>query len=203
MRSVLRVAALTVLVLSVFAATGRAEAQVSTGSSPKSMNLRVSPILLLIGMIELNLDVAMNDQWTVGPELNFWRFTVNSSNSSFDDEFSLSAFALGVRANWYQNGVFSEGLYVGPYAKYVNVKVETEDSAGNDISGQASGLGLGCLVGYGWFWDSFNIKLGGGLALPLGTSNVEVKDSSGTTTEEVKTSRTGSLAAEFTLGWTF
>lgn len=59
---------------------------------------------------------------------------------------------------------------------------------------------LAVLVGYGWFWDSFNMMLGGGAAVPFGESKVEVTDPNGVKTE--KDVRSG-LAIEFSLGWTF
>jgi hypothetical protein len=96
----------------------------------------------------------------------------------------------------------ADGLYVSPQFAFSNAKVSATDSLGNSAEGEASSLIVSGLVGYGWFWDSFNIHLGGGLALPVGTSKVKVKNSDGTE-ESVDFSRTGRLALEFNLGWTF
>lgn len=100
------------------------------------------------------------------------------------------------------NGVYTDGLYVSPQFAFSNAKVSATDSLGNSAEGEASSLIVSGLVGYGWFWDSFNIHLGGGLGLPVGASKVKVKNSDGTE-ESVDFSRTGRLALEFNLGWTF
>jgi hypothetical protein len=124
------------------------------------------------------------------------------SSGSFTGDYDIKAFAIGGRANWYANGVYTDGLYVSPQFAFSNAKVSATDSLGNSAEGEASSLIVSGLVGYGWFWDSFNIHLGGGLALPVGTSKVKVKNSDGTE-ESVDFSRTGRLALEFNLGWTF
>lgn len=163
-------------------------------------NFRFSPLALLIGAVDLNFDMQVSPDWTVGPSVTFWKFELNSTGS-FTEKYTVSAFAFGARGNWFKNGVYTDGLYVGPALQSAKVKVETRDSIGA-VSAEANVLLASCLVGYGWFWDSFNMMLGGGLAVGLGGSDVTVTDSSGNTTT-VKARQTGGLALEYSLGWTF
>lgn len=174
-------------------------ASASHAEHSDDMNFRFNPLGLVIGAIGVNFDIAVTDDWTVGPEGLYWHLKFDN-NSSFND-FEISAFSVGARANWFKNGVFTDGLYVGPSVKYFSIKATSTDATTYlDREGTASALAAVCLVGYGWFWDSFNMMLGGGLSLPLGNNKVEVTDAAGVKREE---SVGGGFAAEFTLGWTF
>lgn len=155
-------------------------------------NVRFSPIGLLIGLINVEVDFKVNENWTMGPTLAFWNFSVGETGSNLFGT-DVSFFSLGGRANWYKNGIHTDGLYVGPSLSYNTVKLKS----GSD-SASASGLVASGLVGYGWFWESFNMHLGGGLSLPLGSLKAEVNG-------EEYAARGGSagLAIEYTLGWTF
>ena len=123
------------------------------------------------------------------------------SNSSFTSNYDISAYAFGARANWFKNGNYSDGLYVGPSLRYVNAQLSTTDVLGT-TTGSASAIFVGCLVGYGWFWNSFNMMLGGGFTQGLGDTKITITDSSGNKTD-VSTAASGGLALEYTLGWTF
>ncbi len=165
-----------------------------------NFNLRFGPIHALVGAVDLNFDIAVHPNWTIGPQFTYWHFTMNSTGS-FSSNYDINVIGGGVRASWFKNGVFTDGLYVGPSLTFNSVEVKTSDSSGS-VTGTATSIAASTLVGYGWFWDNFNIMLGGGLALPLGETKVKIKNSSGTD-DNVSYARTGSLALEFTLGWTF
>lgn len=163
----------------------------------ESFNLRLSPLSLLIGGISMNFDVAVGSNWTVGPEFSYLNFSMSSTAATTTDNFSIKAFGFGGRANWFKNGVFTDGLYFGPAVAFSSAEVRRGTS-----SASASLLVATALVGYGWFWESFNMMLGGGIGLPLGEATVKV--GSGASQEEVSVrGRLGSLAAEWTVGWTF
>jgi hypothetical protein len=162
-------------------------------------NFRFSPIGLLVGAITVNYDIAISDSWTLGPELEYWHFSL-SEDSDFLSDYSVTAYAVGARANWFMNGKYTDGLYVGPRIDYVNIKLTTTDFTG-DVTGTASTIVAGCLVGYGWFWNSFNQMLGIGASVGLGSTSVNITDSSGTSSS-VSTSVAG-LIGEYSLGWTF
>lgn len=198
---------LLVIGLLVFASTsafaqkrGGAPRAAAAPASPSShqMNLRFNPIGLAIGVFNFNFDYAIHPEWTVGPEVAYMNRTVGKESALIED-ITIKGFQIGVRANWHRNGVFNDGLYVGPSLHYASVTASTSDAAGK-VEGTANAILASGLVGYGWFWDSFNILLGGGITVPLGNAQVEVKDSAGTT---VKSNISSGAALEFSLGWAF
>ena len=187
---------LLVLSCSISLATA---ASVACADSADTMNFRFSPIGLIVGSVDVGLDFAVAPQWTVGPQVNYWHRHVGAS-SGFTSDWDVKAYGVGARANWFKNGVYTDGLYVGPSLMYASVKVTNDDSFGT-TTGTASGLFAGGLVGYGWYWSSFNMMLGGGFTVGLGDTKVTVTSSNGTKTD-VSTSIAG-LALEYSLGWTF
>lgn len=170
------------------------------GDTADNFNFRFGPIVALIGVLDIGLDIVVHPNWTIGPEFTYLKWSLTSS-SSFDSNYEITGLAIGGRANFYPDGVFSDGLYISPILRYVNVKVVTSDTSG-EVTGEASPLIATGLVGYAWFWDSFNMHLGGGLSLPMGDSKVKVRNTAGND-DEVEFRRTGALALEFNLGWTF
>ncbi len=165
------------------------------------VNVRVGALGLFIGILGVDVDFELDSNWTVGPTLSFGSFTIKEESSTFLEDYKVSFFQAGLRANWFKNGVFTDGLYIGPSATYTNVELKTRDSGG-EVSADASALYISGLVGYGWFWENFNMMLGGGLSLSLGDSDITVRESNGTTTS-VRSNPTGGLALEYTLGWVF
>ncbi len=170
-------------------------------SDSAEYNFRFSPLGLIVGSININLDIVVAPDWTVGPVINYWRYSSSSDRTVFSKDFETTAYGFGARANWFKNGNFTDGLYVGPGLSYANVKVTTTDSTGDSVTGSASVMLASCLVGYGWYWDSFNMMLGGGASLGLGDTKVKVETSSGSSTE-VSSTMAG-VALEYSLGWTF
>lgn len=167
-------------------------------ASGDTMNFRFSPIGLLVGQVAVDLDYKVADNWTVGPEVAYMHSSV-SETDALTSNIDITGYGAGARANWFKNGTYTDGLYVGPSLTYVSVKATASDAFGN-ISGSASAVVLSALVGYGWFWDSFNMMLGGGAAVPLGNNQVTVTDSNG---NQIKSNVSSSLALEYSLGWTF
>ncbi len=194
---------LVVLLLIVgAAATANAQTpdtQPATVKGSDTVNFRFSPLGLIIGEVDANLDFKVNSNWTLGPELGYWH-TKLSSSGLFTSNFDVTALAFGARANWFANGVYKDGLYVGPNLSYASVTLTTSDATGT-ITGTDGGLYAGGLVGYGWFWDNFNIMLGGGAIVGLGNTTVSVTDSSGNPTDV--SAPVAGLDLEFSLGWTF
>jgi outer membrane autotransporter protein len=143
----------------------------------------------------------MNSNWTLGPSLSYWNFKTRDDDNVFDEKISIKAYAFGARANWFKNGVYKDGLYLGPALTYAHAEAKvTDKTSGDEFKGTASAVVASCLVGYGWFWDSFNIMLGGGLSVPLGDRQVTVKNT--TTGETEKDDVYGGFTADFSLGWT-
>ena len=90
---------------------------------------------------------------------------------------------------------------MGPSLTYAHVRVSTLDNAGQSVRGKIAGLFFTGLAGYGWFWECFNLMLGGGFTLGLNESKVRIQDSMGDSTD-VTTPITG-FTLEFSLGWAF
>jgi hypothetical protein len=181
-------ALLSILVSFVISTSAIAE----TEQQNNAANFRFSAVGLLLGAVVADVDFQINENWTLGPTMAIWNFTVGATGSNVLNT-DVSFFSVGGRGNWYRNGVHTDGLYVAPALSYNTVKLKS----GSD-SGSASGLVASGLVGYGWFWKSFNMLLGGGMTLPLGITSVEVNG------EKYSTSGTSAgLALEYTLGWTF
>lgn len=164
-----------------------------------SMNFRFAPVPLIVGAMTVNFDFAVGDSWTLGPELSFWHRSYSSS--VFSDGYKITSFGGGVRANWFNNGIYTNGLYVGPSLTATSVNLKASDTTG-EYTANATVLVASSVVGYAWFWKSFNMMLGGGLNLALGKSKVTVKDPSGNETSS-NIQPFGGLALEYSLGWTF
>lgn len=169
--------------------------------SDHTYNVRFSPVGLIVGGTYLNLDVKILPQWTVGPELGYYRFKIKSDAVYFNSDYKITAYSVGARANWFMNDAYNSGLYVGPTLRYMNVRLDTTDASG-DVTGEMGGLYAACVVGYSWFWDSFNMMLGGGGTFGFGAKDVKVTQSNGTQTS-VSTNNIAGFVLEFSLGWTF
>jgi hypothetical protein len=170
----------------------------SSPDSGSKYNFRFSPINLLVGSAVIALDFQLNDQWTLGPELSYWNASL-TLNRTTGQKIDVNMSSIGARANWFKNGIYTDGFYIGPFARYSKTSINATGST--TITGDASGVTAGSLFGYGWFWESFNMMLGGGGALATGQSTLVVTDSSGNRTEVPD--RGIGLALEYTLGWTF
>jgi len=172
------------------------EAGESSSGSGNTFNARFSPLGLIIGSFNLTLDIAVGEDWTVGPQLSYTDFSVGNEDARFENE----GYSAGVRANWFKNGVYTDGLYLGPSITYSKVEATYTDTDGRALTGSAKGPAVSLLAGYGWFWDSFNIMLGLGATANLGDKFVKIRDRFG----DEKTSKASTaLAGEFSLGWTF
>lgn len=161
-------------------------------------NFRFSPLGLVLGIGNASLDVAINSDWTVGPELSYAKFKLDASGGG-GTTYDVNLASAGVRANWFKNGVYTDGLYVGPFLRYAKTSVGS--TGATVVTGETAGVAVGSLVGYGWFWNSFNMMLGGGAALAMGESNMVITEANGKRTEIPN--RGAGFAGEFSLGWTF
>lgn len=173
-------------------------AQNSNASSEDNFNFRFNPVFLLVGMVDLNLDYKIHPNWTLGPEVSYWNYKDTHTEGYYD--MRLIRYSVGARANWFKSGVYNSSFYIAPALNYVHAKAKTLDTS-TPAEGTAEGLVATAIFGYSWFWDSFNMMLGGGLNVTVGDGKVKVTDSSGRTTES-RLDGYG-LAFEYSLGWTF
>jgi hypothetical protein len=165
-----------------------------------TINFRFHPIGIIVGALGVNLDFKIHDHWTLGPALSYWQLRSGSSGALRSD-LKLEAYSVGARANWFMNGAYTDGLYVGPSLNLVGARAEATDVDGTTRTASLTIVAAQGLVGYGWFWKSFNQMLGAGLGIGLGETQLEVKDSTGRKSE---TKPVGAgFALEYSLGWTF
>lgn len=171
-------------------------------SADNELNVRFAPLSLLVGWLNVDLDVRVNDQWTLGPTIGLWRANIED-NYFVGDKYQLKRNAVGVRANWSQSGSFQTGFYVSPIVQFVRVEISgVSKTTANDITASASGVTVTGIAGYQWFWDTFNLSVGGGLILGAQSSDVSVQD--GPSSYKVASSGRGTgVAFDFMLGWTF
>lgn len=162
-------------------------------TSHAEVNVRTSPLHLLVGIVTADVDFKISDKWSLGP---------TAAYSSADREgFETVVYAIGLKGNYFFEGTFNQGWYLSPGIQYVSAKV-TDDSSFGEIEGNASGLGVALFGGYFWMWNNFNIQLGAGPVLyTLGEISVESDD--GSVKEEYAGYDGVDLGIEFTLGWKF
>lgn len=168
-------------------------------SENDTLNIRFDPLGVVIGALGLSVDMNIGDYWSIGPELEYLHFKLNSSDQ-YNSKFDVKLTSIGIRFNWFLNGTFNSGFYVGPSLKYVSDSLNTADNNGS-ASGRGSDFIFAGLVGYGWFWQTFNLMMGAGGRLALGDNQVTIRDSSGRETRE-SPSLSG-VALEFTTGFKF
>lgn len=163
-------------------------------------NFRFNPLAVMLGGLTGTLDFRIHPEWTLGLEMGFINYKL-TSNLGPPEDTDLWSHSLTVRSNWFKNGVFQEGMYVGPFVSYAAAQARLVDKNGN-IKNRADGVFAGAVLGNAWVWESFNVMLGGGLTLPMGQSKVQVENSNGTRTDAF-INGSGILILELSLGWTF
>ena len=118
----------------------------------KFINIETSPISLLLGYINVGVDVKVLNRITVSPEVGYLGVEINN--------VKVSAMNYGLGFHYYFSGpALSSGAYVHPlYSRYL---LEAEDGYNEASIGFHS---IGATLGYHWIWDSgFNMKLAAGL----------------------------------------
>lgn len=157
-----------------------------------TMNIRISPILLLASGIAAELDYKINDQVTVGPEFAYINLTV--------DDVSIKGTGVGAQGRYFFDQFGEDSWYTTAKIRYSTTEASIT-SLGVKYTGSASGVGFGIGGGYHWFWESFNMNLGAGFTASS-VSSIETKDSNGNKYKD--SARTSSsLFIEYTLGWMF
>ncbi len=166
-----------------------------TYAGEKMANVRLSPVVLIVGAVDAEADIKVSDNLTVGPMITRWSVDVSGD--------SLGLLGYGVRANWQMNGAFKDGFYVSPFIKRWSMDITTTDLFGNKLSGDTAFNLFGALVGYQWIWDSFNVNAGVGYGV-ASLDNVTLKDSYGNTdTFDAGSAPIGGMVYDFSIGWAF
>src|SRR4051812_21654310 len=184
------------LVLSIFVALGVFVSSQANAASEDTVNVRVSPLLLLLGGLYGNVDFRVGENWTLGPVFGIIHLKIGDTE--------LGASELGVRGTYYFTGAFTDGWYIGPQVSAVSAKAKTSDPFGGDTSeAKVSGTVIEVVGGYHWFWDSFNLNLGLGVGSWSGPAQARVTNSDGSTQDVDVNIASGVGQVDFLLGWTF
>lgn len=163
-----------------------------TSSQDHLWNIRTQPLSLVLGIINAQVDYAISDNITIGP--NF------SSGSMSLLNYNVSVSGFGIEANYYFNQVFNDGWYLNGGYGSTSASVKYNSSIFGDIEGKATAAGIVIGGGYHWFWENFNLNLGL-TTLLSSTVKVELKDSTGTTQDSY--SYTSGAGLAFAMGYAF
>lgn len=177
----------------------------SFAATAKSMNVRVNPLAMLIGVVNADIDFGITDGITLGPSLSMLSAKSGVSGTGITtSETKISAYSIGARANFYFSGVsFTDGWYFGPSASYLPVSV-TETEGTDSYSASMGAFSVSALLGYQWMWETFNINLGLGAGYYSTSSSVTATTSSGKSTTVAVPSFSGvAPSLEFSLGYAF
>lgn len=100
------------------------------------VNVRTNPIYVVIGAVNVEVDFAIDDRWTIGPIV-----TVDAV---------LEDYLVGVRINRYRHPRDTNGWYTGLTARYS----PTGLGSGEEF------VSVRISEHYQWQWDNFNLALG-------------------------------------------
>ncbi len=186
-------------------ATDEQESRPATRSehrhSDSFMNVRVSPLGLLVGYINFDVDFKISNDWAIGPSVTYWRYNADSIYFT-GNRLTSETRVIGVRGTWAKNGTYRSGLYISPLFQLLSARVVgTSTASGREITASATIPVLTGLIGYQWFWENFNMNVGGGFSISTSSTKVDVND--GTTTSTVESSRSSGLALDAMIGYTF
>lgn len=157
-------------------------------------NVKTAPVSALIGITNVELDIAMSEHFTLGPM--YAGFNFDHSDVNYD------ANALGVRVNYYFDKALAGGWLFSLSAFYGDFEISQEDQ-GINYSTTTATRAYTALFSYQAMWKHFNLTFGLGasyFSLPSTVTAVEGVD--------VLTIDTSFLSgatpnAEFTVGWRF
>lgn len=172
----------------------------SYSDSGDFVNLRFAALGLLIGYVNLDLEFKVSDQWSVGPTVSFWRYKGESSLFT-NNEYTGQRRAFGVRSTWSKNGAYRTGFYISPMLQIVDAKITgTGATSLSAVEAKGNGPVVSGVFGYHWFGANWNVSAGAGF-IAGGPENIEVRE--GTTTENVRSSRTAGITLDFMVGYVF
>lgn len=166
----------------------------AVNASDNMFNIKTAPVSGLIGIANVELDIAVSEHFTVGP--SYTGFNFEHSDVDYD------ADAFGVRANYYFDKALAGGWLFGLTATYGDFEISKE-SSGLTFTATTATRVYTALFGYQAMWDHFNLTFGLGasyFSLPGTVTAVE-----GVDVLEINTSFLSGVTpnAEFTLGWRF
>lgn len=166
----------------------------ATAEKNQSINIRFSPIGLLVGMVAVKGDYLITDNIAIGGSVVYWNWSL------FDNTLKVTGF--GLHGTYYFNPRFQDSWYLTGGLGSSSIDATLSPTNGTRRTASLSGItGFHVGGGYHWFWNSFNLNLGYSLGNSSATK-VEYKDASGNVVDSVNVSQiTG--GPEFLIGWSF
>lgn len=164
-------------------------APLTTFAQDKTWNIQFSPVAFLVGILNVDVDYALNSNWTVGPQGLTMSYKYN--------DIKVSGSSFGAHARYYFDKVYSDGWYGSGQIGSFSLKVEDES---NGDHAEASGMAYSLGGGYHWFWETFNLRLGlvGG---STSVGKIEIKDAGGNVTDTYTPSFNTGI--DFAIGFAF
>ncbi len=158
-----------------------------TFAADRNISIRTNPIGLLVG--------AINAEISYG----FKNIAVGMGGHSWDaslGDLDFKSSQLHARVDYWFNGSFNQGWYLGVLLGTLDIEVSNGLSSGELDTTFTSLAG-----GYRWAWTSFFMDLGLQLTR-VAASEIETVDSSGNNrdTESLPNANTG---IDFNIGWAF
>jgi len=161
----------------------------------RTFNIRTAPVSDLIGIVNLEGDIAVSKRITLGP--SYTGFNYKYKEIRFDSD------AYGLRANYYLTRNVLEGGWIASLSgSYGRFKI-SKDINNVEYSASVSTRFYTALISYQAMWRHFNMTFGLGASyFSLPSTIVGV---GGADVAEIDTSFASGVVpnAEFTLGWSF
>tara|TARA_B100000749_G_scaffold280899_1_gene281031 strand:- start:111287 stop:111829 length:543 start_codon:yes stop_codon:yes gene_type:complete len=165
---------------------------ITTSAHANTFGVKFNPITILIGYVDVDIDIAITNNIVITPSFQSWNF-------EFGD-FDYEIQGVGGSISYHFSGALQDSFYLGGSFRSLSLTLDDEftgETAEADVT--ASGV----ILGYQWVWDSFYMNLGA-FAGSASESEIDVEDSSGNLTGETEdVPATLGVGLDFKLGWSF
>lgn len=178
----------------------------------KTFNAFISPLPLVVKMVNVGVDIGVTEQLSVGPEITSWNYksTTRSSQSFLGyqawSSYGVDAKSLGLRLKWSPFSFrFEDGWYLLGTASYVKAEVTRSNFIYGTSEGTLSGSIVSAVAGYQWFWKSgFNMSVGFGAASAnIDRADMRVAEGDETNPYDFAGRDRNTVTGEFNTGWVF
>jgi hypothetical protein len=178
----------------VLLATSGAAAQ-SIGAPPQTTAITISPIHLLLPVVELTAEFNVAPRMGMAGIAGFGSVTVNDVYNGSTS--TMNVLELGASLRYYLVGDFDHGMQLGGEILYAHISGDLNE----EVSGLGNGLAIGPFIGYkiaAGFGLTFEAQ--GGVQYMLATARAEQ-----TSTGQSGTASAGGIVPLINLnvGWSF
>jgi hypothetical protein len=169
--------------------------------SNRRVNVSTNPLTTLYLLPNINVEFAVTDNITLGVSGmtgGIWMHLLEKQNTDYE----YSMYGYGASAKYYFNRALADSGYAKIAYDRLNVSGHSKiDNTGGTVGINAYKLG----AGYMWMWSSFNIQLGGDLALTDGDGQIRSTDGSKVKDLDKVLDRAEAVAVgiDFSIGFAF